>query len=59
MEKKRPVLPLRKFAIPLPPLIGLTWDFPQRLKLVKSNQYTIFINFSNDADEKKLISWFL
>ena len=46
LEKKRPVLPLRKFANPLPLLIGLTWDFPQRLKLVKSNQYTIFINFS-------------
>ena len=59
MEKKRPVLPLRKFTNPLPLPIGLTWDFPQRLELGKSNQYTIFSNFSNDAVKKKFISWFL
>ena len=53
LEKKRPVLPLRKFANPLPLPIGLTWDFPQRLELGKSNQYTIFSNFSNDAVKKK------
>ena len=54
LEKKRPVLPLRKFTNPLPLPIGLTWDFPQRLELGKLNQYTIFSNFSNDAVKKKI-----
>ena len=52
LEKKRPVLPLRKFTNPLPLPIGLTWDFPQRLELGKLNQYTIFSNFSNTFTSK-------